>query len=428
MMDKFVKALNKNKQVSAWKLTEVKKRSCEAFYVLDKLETNRATDTVEYSATIYVDKGKQRGTASFALFDYMTEKELDERIAENVYAASFAMNKFFEIPDKTDKKLKGQKSNLKERSFPELMDELVDAVFKADCHKGGYLSATEFFLTEKSERILNSKGLDVRSKTYSANVEIIPSWEKNGEEVEIYHMLNLGALDPEAVTKEVDEQLMEAKARFEAVTLPKGKKLKVIIQDDEIGQLMDYYSGELSYASKYRKVNKFEVGDDVQGKKVKGDLLNISLVPFFEGAFDSKAFDADGVILKDVQIVKDGKAVNRHGSYRFGYYLKEKDPTGVLPVLVLKEGKKSFKEMQKEPYVRCVKFSGLQVDNASGYFGGEVRLGFYFDGKKEIPVTGFSISGDINKSAQNFVLSKETVTRSAYHGPKYIEISDMDVQ
>ncbi len=427
MMDKFIKALKRNAQVSAWSITEVTKRSRELFYVLDKLETNRATETTDYNVTIYVDKNKKRGIANFAVYDYMSDKELDEKIAEKVYAASFAMNKFFEIPGKDDRKLKTRKTNLKDRPFAEIMEDLVKAVFAANVHKNGYLSATEFFITEWNERIVNSNGVDLSSKKYGAQVEIIPSWEKNGEEVEVYHMLNLGSFNAEEVTAEVDEQLMEAKARFDAVSVPKNKKLKVIIQDGEVGELLYYFVSELSYRKAFMKINKFKPGDHVQGKKVTGDLLNIKLSPFYEGAYNSRAFDSDGVVLDETEIIKDGVAVNRHGSYRFGYYLKEKAPTGVLPVTVVKEGKKTFKEMQKEPYVRCVKFSGLQVDASSGYFGGEVRLGFYFDGKKEVPVTGFSVSGDMNKSASGLVFSKETVTKPSYHGPKYVEIKDMTV-
>ena len=59
--------------------------------------------------------------------------------------------------------------------------------------------------------------------------------------------------------------------------------------------------------------------------------------------------------------------------------------------------------------------------------GGEVRLGFYFDGEKEIPVTGFSISGNIHELKKNLTLSSDTVTLPRYHGPKYVLIPGMKV-
>ena len=40
-----------------------------------------------------------------------------------------------------------------------------------------------------------------------------------------------------------------------------------------------------------------------------------------------------GVILKETQLVKDGVAVGRFGSFRFGKYLGVEEPTGTLPIL-----------------------------------------------------------------------------------------------
>ena len=83
--------------------------------------------------------------------------------------------------------------------------------------------------------------------------------------------------------------------------------------------------------------------------------------------------------------------------------------------------------MKKEPYVRCVKFSSFQLDDDSGFFGGEVRLGFYYDGEKEIPVTGFSIAGNLYEVKGKVNFSKEITVESDYIGPKYIEVKDMSI-
>ena len=68
------------------------------------------------------------------------------------------------------------------------------------------------------------------------------------------------------------------------------------------------------------------------------------------------------------------------------------------------------------------------MDSFSGFFGGEVRLGIYFDGEKTYPVTGFSISGNINEKKCELTLSKEQIsTSSGYEGPKYILVPGMDI-
>jgi len=62
----------------------------------------------------------------------------------------------------------------------------------------------------------------------------------------------------------------------------------------------------------------------------------------------------------------------------------------------------------------------MQMDRLSGLVGGEVRLGYYFDGEKEIPVTGFTFTGNLHELKGLMEYSKEEVTYARYHGPKYI--------
>lgn len=429
MTDQIRTILAQYPAISDWNLKITKTCSSELFYVGKRLETNRAADTENYELTIYVDQDGQRGASAFSVAAYMTETELREKIEENIYAAGFAMNPWYSLPVPANAVIPKSASNIPALTLKTAAELVSDAVFAADHFADGYLSATEIFLTETTQRILNSQGVDVSATTYGGAVELIPSWEKGEEEVEIYHMLRFESLDAADITAQVEEQLLLAKARFEAKPLHEvldpAKAPKVIIQDEEAGEIFQYFVYDLTYMQKYQKSNKFELGDDVQGENVTGTRLNLTMAPYVKNAFGSAFFDTDGVILNETPLIKDGVAVGRFGPWRFGYYLGEKTPAGALPITKVEPGTKTFTEMAKEPYLRCVTFSGIQVEPNSGYFGGEVRLGFYFDGEKEIPVTGFSISGDLNVSRGTMVYSQETVTTRFYHGPKYLEIRDM---
>ena len=439
MIERIRSILAEIPEVSAWKLTVSEKQSSELFYVGRKLETNRATDTTNYVLTIYVDKeagtagsadtGRTRGSAAFSIYAFMSDDELRAKIRDNVYAAGFAMNPWYDIPGPEDTALPESNSNIKDIGLKEAAETVSDAVFKADAYADGSLSATEIFIDKTRLHIYNSKGVDLQSVSYGASIELIPSWEKDGEEVEVYQMLRFESIDPDEITRLTDEQLQIAAARFTAKPLSElvdiTAPLKVILQDKEAGRIFGYFANDLDYSTKYQKANKFEPGDHVQGDNVTGTPLTLRMVPYVRNAFNSAFFDGDGVILKDTVLVQNGVAVNRKGAYRFGYYLGEKAPAGSLPILVVEPGTKSFREMAAEPYLRCQVFSGIQVEPNTGYFGGEVRLGYYFDGEKEIPVTGFSISGNMNVSRGTMVYSSETVTTNAYHGPKYLEIPDM---
>lgn len=504
MIDQIIHILEENPQVAAWKIIESSCHSCELYYVGHKLETNRNTDTISWNVTVFKDQDNKRGLASFQAYPYMTEKMLKEEISRALYAASFAMNPYFELPMPEGKQplvftdvtvpttvapvatasttapsaatvattanpaaialtaiAPAPTANSgfpNGRSFNELIEELADAVFSEDHLKDGSLNATEFFIYHEYERICNSNGIDVSREHTHGAIEIIPSWTSENVEAEVIHMIRFSDYNPQAIAAEVHEQLLFAKARCEAKPLSEvmneeiiekteqaseGKaKLvagsetntqgsakkscpKIILQGQEVKDVLNYFSSDLSYALKYRHANRHELGECVQGKEITGTRLNVKRIPYYPGAVASRPFDSDGVLLKDTELIHDGIAVSRFGEYSMGYYLGEKSPVGHLPVLEVTPGEKTYAEMTKEPYIRCVKFSGIQVDPFSDYFGGEVRLGFYFDGEKEIPVTGFAISGNMSKEKGSMNYSAETQTLADFHGPKYLEIFGM---
>ena len=72
-------------------------------------------------------------------------------------------------------------------------------------------------------------------------------------------------------------------------------------------------------------------------------------------------------------------------------------------------------------------FSSPQYESSSGYFGGEVRLALYYDGNEYIPLTGFSIAGNIYNDIRNVKVSKEETTMSYYKGPKYLIFSNLSI-
>ena len=426
IMEALFNALKKATSVAAWKINFSETISTELFYVQKKVETNRATDINDISVTIYIDKDGKRGSATFTVYPYMEEEEISSLIEENIFAASFTFNTFFDLPSPEAFENKKAEGNLTEIPFRELIGKIGAAIMKANHFENGSLSATEIFLTKTNTRIVNSNGVDVSTTSYGCKIETIPNWVKGEEEVELYKSIEFSSFDADALTKEVEEALLLAKARSEAIKLPHLDSIPVILENEEAFRFFGSYAMELSYLTKYSHQNHYEVGDKIQDNRI-GDIMDMELRPSVEGAISSCFVDRDGVVLKPVKIVDGGIAKAMFGPFREGYYLGVKKPTGEVPILCVKEGETSIKEIEKKPYIRCVRFSDAQFDKDSGFFGGEVRLGFYFDGKKEIPVTGFTIQGNLNKAKNEFIASKERVVLSRYSGPKYVCIPNVNL-
>ena len=426
MMQTLLKALKGSSSISAWKVNSIHTISTELFYVQRAVETNRATDVVDYSVTIYVDKEGKRGESTFTVYPYMDEKEINGLIEENVFAAGFTLNTYFDLPSSKDKVDAEVQSNLADMPFAELIGKVGKAIMDANHFENGSLSATEIFLNKATRRVINSNGVDASSTSYECKIETIPNWVKGEEEVELYKSIEFSHFDPEALTKEVEQTLLLAKARSIAIPLKDVGVLPVILENDEVSQVFGAFASDLSYLAKYFHRNHFELGEDIQPSRT-GDALNIELRPEVDGALGSRLVDDDGVFLKPVRIIQDGKVIALHGAFKEGYYLGEKSPTGKVPVLVVPSGDTSIEDLKKQKHVRCVRFSDMQLDIDSGLLGGEVRLGFYFDGEKEIPVTGFSIQADFHQMKSEFKTSKEMVVLPEYAGPKYLFIPNVKI-
>ena len=426
-MDALFTALERNSSIAAWKVVSTRRESCELFYVQKKTETIRATETVDYAVTVYVDKGEMRGQATFAVYSYMDEKQIEELIKENVFAASFALNPFYEIPGPEEYTEPKPSGNLMEKPFAETIAEIGKAIMAANVVENGSLSATEIFLYRDEKRIRNSKGVNVPFVTYECRIETIPNFVHGKEEVEIYQPLSFSVFDPKELTEKVAEALRLVKDRAEAVPMPHVGSLPVIIEEEEgLAMFFEEVVSDLGYQSAYTHSNLFELEQNIQ-EGGDADPLTVKLCPIVEGALESAPVDGDGVVLKPVTVFDKGVTKARHGSYQFGYYLGVEHPTGRIPVTVVETGTATEESVRKGPYLRCVRFSGMQADLANNFFGGEVRLGYYFDGTKEIPVTGLSIQGDYKAALQTMKLAKERITLEYYQGPKFVYVPNVKV-
>lgn len=420
MITTIINALKANKRVSAYSITAKNTESSELFYVKQQLQCNRASNFDEYHVAVYADKDSLRGNASFVVDPYMDEATIVQKIDDAIEQALLAVNKFYELPSPTDDELQKNESNLEGKNFNELMTSIVPAVFRADCFENGSINATEIFLYKTNYHIVNSNGIDIKFTRYKGNIELIPSFVNGDEKFEVYKMVEFSSLDTKKITEEINEAMQEGLDRSKAAPLKlDNPNINVLIPASELSSFFGYFLFKLNYRSILTQSSDVKIGDFMQGE-CEGDKVSISLKPMIPSSPDSAPVDLDGVVLKDVNLVEDGIAKTYYGAFQYGYWMGIEKPTGNIGNIDVKPGSVSEDDMKKTPYLECVKFSGIQMDPFTGFFGGEVRLGYYFDGEKRIPVTGFCISGNIEEIKQSIRLSKEVKGSGNYQGPKYL--------
>ena len=426
MINKIVSLLKKHKKIE-FKVYETKAKTTELFFVRDLLETNRKTNTTSYKVTVYKNFDKYKGESTFEVSPLMAPEEIEELIDKAIERCEFVKNEFYELPMPL-KTYKDTSSNeLDKLDDEEVALNVSKAIFKADDNVDGWINSVEIFINRYENRLINSNGIDYTSHTANLFVEIIPTWKGKKEEIELYHSIETSKIDYDDIYKEIKELMANAKARSVAKKLPKNlKKCNVILPQEEISLLVESFARQLSYQTKFMKMNLFNVNDVLSDGK-DCDNMTITLKNKVEGTSEVKLFDGDGVVLKDCNIIKDGVIKKLHGDQQFGSYLGVKRPTGRFSNAELEPGSVAYEDMLKEPYIYCVSFSSPQLEEYSSYYGGEVRLGFYFDGKNTYPVTGFSIAGNLYEDIKHFRFSKEVDTYKTFRGPKYLWIPNVNI-
>nr|MCR4855474.1 hypothetical protein [Erysipelotrichaceae bacterium] len=326
--------------------------------------------------------------------------------------AKAAKNPYYPLTEKTEN-LKDVNSDRKDLN--EIATKAAKAVFKADVYKNGWINSTEIFVSKLREEFINSNGVDHISDRFRIEIECIPTWSNRKEEFELYKFYESNRIDYRQITAEIDEILNLAKARSNARTLKDVKvpeDLNVLVKNDMLELLVENFAMDLNYRSIFMHDNHYNKGDLISNNR-----FDLTMKPVIAGCAASRRFDSHGTVLRSVNLIKDGVAKNTFGDIQFGYYNNEKKISGNLPVAQVKaEGI----DYRKEPHLIIENFSAPQLEPDSGYWGGEVRLARYFDGKKYVPLTGFSISGNIYDDIKDVKFSKEENITARYKGPKYM--------
>ncbi|MBU5470042.1 TldD/PmbA family protein [Falcatimonas sp. MSJ-15] len=421
MIDIILKAI-KNNSIEKYLIEEKVTKSAELFFVKKELDMRRMKNVAHYTVTVFRDFEendiKYRGSSIVNIVPEMDEDMIEKAISEAYYAAQFVKNKYYELIKGEKKEMKVMPSSFENYTLNEACNAFVEALYKEDVRKESFINSAEFFVNKNVVRIINSEGIDVSYTRYNANGEFVVQCIEP-QDVELYQNFEYTDLDTEALSRQVREALDTVCARANAKTAPKKGEYTVILSGKNLSQLFEYYAARTSVGYIYAGISDLKPGDNVQREDASGEKVNVTLK-------STIPYSLEGIEMKDVEIVQEGIVKNIYGNARISYYLGV-EPTGMPDAVSVDNGTVTFEEMKKEPYLYVVNFSDFSVNPLTGFFGGEIRLGYLFDGENVTPVTGGSISGNFIELQNNLVFSKERYKDSKYEGPFAVRIKNVQV-
>ncbi len=421
MMKKILSALTEN-GIKKYFVTEKKKLTAELFFIRRKLDLTRGEELCDYTVRVFKDlkKGGEEltGMAEVKVELGETEEQISEKIKNAYEACDYSGNPAFSFADGIKAIKGGARSGLSDMTINEAALKFAEAIYRNDGDETrGFINSAEIFALKTRTHIIGSNGCDVTFTEYSANGEFVAQCKVKND-VEMHHTFAYDDSDFDGLAEKVKDalEMVVYRSVAERVT-PKGTR-NVILSDKSVETIMEYYSDRASAGMIYAGYSGFRKETDVM-EGTTGDRVSMKLVA-------KEPFSDEGIPMSDRVLLDKGVLKTIQGATRLCSYLGEK-PTGNYRAAAVECGATPYAEMKKDGVLQVVSFSDFQMDEMSGYFGGEIRLAFLYEGGKAVPVTGGSVNGNFIELQKNMRLSSEKQKCSTFEGPKHILFENVPV-
>ncbi len=423
MLEEIIELLNAS-EVSDYDIVEKNNISHQAYFVKQKLDQHRISTVQHVTLTVYMDQeveGKKlRGSAKKEIYQGETTEEIQNDINDLKKNALLAPSEYFELV--SDVKANEPKEDT---DLVGLLQTAVQAIQNIKDTDTESVNSYEVFVNETSYHVVNSQGVDISFSSIDEEIEIVINSFDGHHEIEIYHDTRFANTPLEEITKEIEDVFKMAKDRTAAVPTKKSDGMTVLLSGQDKISFLSYFVRRTSTSSIYNRMSNVKVGDVIQTGD-DCDKITLEIKKEIPGSSHNMPYSLDGLKAKDVTIINEGKYENLWGDAKTAYYLGIKD---VAPGnnFEVKGGSLTREELTAEPYLEILETSGLVMNPMTGNFSGEIRLGYYFDGEKTVPVTTGSITGNINKVLNTIRFSKEQEQIDYCVMPKTIKLEGIAV-
>lgn len=376
--------------------------SSEAFFIGQKLDMNRSKEVTHTMLTVYMDSedGKFRGSASKEIHPSMNEEEMKASIDSLIYAASFVKNPMFPLVCDVQEEVSYEPIDIHAQ-----LVKLTKAMQAVQTKENEKVNSYEIFVNQQKKTIINSKGVQVSFGAVECEIEVVINVNEEGHEIELLKDMRFADKPAEEITKEVEDLFKNGHDRLKAQPTKANQDMTVLLTGDDVPQFFGYFLSHANASSVFMGISRAKLGEKMTGEDA--DDLTIKGVADLKGSSRNVPYDTDGNPVKDITLFEKGVCKSYYGSLQHASYIQLDNTTSIFNFTV-DAGSVSVEDMKKEPYLEIKDFSAFVLDPVAGNFGGEIRLGYYYDGEKTVPVTGGSLSANFSEVLKTIKFSKET--------------------
>lgn len=422
MTSEQIELLEKNlklKNIEEYEILFANQKNYETIFLKADPETEREIKDFEYIIRILTQKGDQTGIG-VVKGNSLDPKEISKNIDVCELISRNNISSKYHFPEKkTPKEISIAEDKIlkdPEGSKKDLSEELVRVV---EDQKGVVPTFGRFRIHKQKKFLRNSNGLDLSAHKTFFFVEFALKAEKNGKLSEFWTTQYFKDRKHLNFQSRVEKWTKLAKDTLNAEPPIPNKDAIVLFAPYVLREAIIPVIGFHALGKAFsEKLSSFNVND-----KVASEGITVTDNGLLEGGLSTNPWDGEGTPHQSTEIIKNGIFQNRLFDEKYAI-LESTISTGngirnvsgavsngvsnfqVFP------GNISLEEMIssiKEGYL-IEKFSWLNPDELSGFFGAEIRNGYYIkDGEFKNPIKLGNVSGNVLEMIKNCqYISKET--------------------
>jgi PmbA protein len=408
----------KSKNIEEYEIYLVERNLFETILLKNRSDVEREITDFEYFIRILSQRGDGTGIGVIR-GNSLDSKQLERNISRCVEVSRVNSGLKYHFPEtsKPPKIITAEDKLVKNPLTVknELVEELI-----SNCADQNNIEATfgRFRAQIHRNYLRNSNNIDLDSLKTFYYIELSLKAEKNGSLAEFWDASYYKNREHLKFEERIAEWAKMARDTLSAKIPEPEKEAIVIFPPNVLREALNPVIGNHSLARTHsEKVSQYNINDQVASNQIT--LIDDGLL---EGGLDSNPWDAEGIPHQKTVVIENGIFKNR--LYDYKYALKDNTKstgnaarsfggtvTNGISNFVINAGKISKKEMiseiKKGYYIQ--KFSWLNPNDIQGFFGAEIRNGYYIEnGEFKYPIKLGNVSGNVLEMIkQCLYISKE---------------------
>ena len=413
----------KNQTTKAWQLRKISKESNEIYVVSQIPEAIRCNRVVDYSVLIHRNSSNNDFIAESRADFQILPKLWRSIINDTIERADYVQNPAYSLASPVSLSTISPKNPIYDATFDLDIQKKVQEIYETLIHLsqkqllGCHLASFEIFLEKYLSTTVNSNGLNISIPSSKVILDFVLLSNDKQNEFNYYGKRRfLSHYNFEELIQSEAQKLNE----LEFSQLPPTGNYPVIMADEALDSLFDYFISQADGTALYYKYSSFKKNESIYlNNQTPKEALTIQSDPFFMGGMASGFVDDLGFPMKPLMVIEDGILKNFTINGKLSSLLKD-DLTSAMSFVKIKEGVHSYESFIQNGVIELLRFSTFHPNTITGAFSGEIRFGYLHKDGKKIPLKGGSVSGVSQEAFLTAYFSKETEMRENYYGPKAV--------